>query len=97
MFGERNVNLKLSDRAKEHISELMAHSGLKSPILSIKWAKWNDEPTEHWVIGFYERERVQEGWLGKAPEFEFVVIQEWVFDSLDGKLLDIGEAGVIVE
>ncbi|MEO8165889.1 MAG: hypothetical protein ABI619_10895 [Betaproteobacteria bacterium] len=97
MFGERAVNLKLTDRARERISQWKASSKLQSPVLSIKWAKWNDEPSERWVIGFHERSRVQEGWLGITPEFEFIVIQERVLDSLDGKTLDIGEDGVQVE
>lgn len=97
MFGERQVHLKLSERAKARIEELKANTSVKSPILSIKWAKWSDEPTEHWVIGLNDRDRVREGWIGQAPDFEFVVIQEWVLDALDGKVLDIEETGVTVK
>jgi hypothetical protein len=41
------------------------------------------------MIGLYERENVREGWLGIADAFQFVVIQEWLFDRLDGKTLDV--------
>lgn len=96
MFGERKVNLQLTERAKQYVERYKASARLGSPILSIKWAKWSDEPAERWVIGFHDRNRLQEGWLGITPEFEFVVIQEWILDSLDGKTLDVGENGVSV-
>ena len=40
------------------------------------------------MIGLYERDRVREGWLGIAGDFSFVVIQERLFDQLEGKTLD---------
>lgn len=97
MFGERKINLQITNRARDYIDRIKSSAQLKSPILSIKWAKWNDEPREHWVVGLQDRNRVQEGWLGITPEIEFVVIQEWILSALDGKTLDIDEDGVRVE
>lgn len=95
MFGERKVNLRLTERAKNYIEQFRARAGLPSPILSIKWAKWSDEPAERWIIGFNDRSRVREGWLGVTTEMEFVVIQEWVLDALEGKTLDVTEQGIV--
>lgn len=95
MFGERKVNLRFTERARNYIDRFKATAGLRSPILSIKWAKWSDEPIERWIIGFNDRSRVQEGWLGITPEIEFVVIQEWILDALEGKTLDVTEKGTI--
>lgn len=43
-----------------------------------------------------EKSDVREGWVGHAPGFDFVVIQEWVLDALDKQLLDFDDrAGVV--
>jgi hypothetical protein len=96
MFGERKVSLQFTERAKDYIERFKATAGLRDPILTIKWSKWSDEPFERWMIGFNDRSRVQEGWLGITPELEFVVIQEWVLDALEGKTLDITKEGVSI-
>ena len=65
--------------------------------MSIKWGKWNDESVERWIIGFHERDKIHEGWIGFAPEFDFVVIQEWILDSVEGKTIDIENDDIRVE
>jgi hypothetical protein len=69
----------------------MTKSNLRSPVLSIGWSRFNQEPGERWFVGFYDRKDVREGWLGVAPEFEFVVIQEWILDAVDNRVMDIDD------
>ena len=97
LFGRRNVNLKITSRAREAIERYKQSSKLANPLLKIGWGKWSDETTERWTIGFYDRNKIQEGWVGSTDEFEFVVIQEWILDALDGKTIDISESGITVE
>jgi len=91
VFGERKVNLQLTERAKEFIERYKAKTNLKSPILSIGWAKFNRETEERWYVGFQDRNDVREGWVGIAPDFEFVVVQEWILDQMDDRVLDIDD------
>ena len=97
MFGERHVNLSVTDRAKTWIDRFKAQSGLRSPIVKLGWARWTDESADHWMIGLYDRNDVREGWLGIAPDLEFVVIQEWILDAVDNKTLDVADNDVVIE
>lgn len=95
MFGERKVNLRLTDRARTFVERFKASSNLKSPILSIGWGRFGRESEERWSIGLYDRSDLREGWRGIAPDFDFIVIQEWILDAVDNKVLDIdGKKGV---
>ena len=89
MFGERHLTVHLTDQAREWIEQFKAKSGLRKPIPSFQWSRVRGEPKEKLMIGLYEMDNVQEGWLGIAGEFQFVVIQEWLFDRLDGKTIDV--------
>lgn len=96
MFGERKVNLQLSGRAREFIERYKAVSGLRSPILGLTWGRFSEESEERWSIGFYDRKDVREGWLGITPEFEFVVIQEWILDAVQNRVMDVdGDQGIV--
>ena len=96
MFGERKVNLQLTERTREFLNRFKAKSKLSSPILGIAWSQVSRETTERWTIGLYDRKDVREGWLGIAPEFEFVVIQDWILGELDNKTLDFDDdAGTV--
>lgn len=88
MFGERHLRLQLTDRARKWFDDYMSTSGLKDPIPCLQWSRVRGDSHEQLMIGLYERDRVREGWLGIAGEFRFVVIQEWLFDQLEGKTLD---------
>lgn len=91
MFGERRINLQLSVRAKDFIDRFKAKSNLSKPILALTWSGRSGQTEERWTIGLYDLPEVREGWLGVAPEFEFVVIQDWIFDKIDNKVLDFDE------
>jgi|SRR5215831_924485 len=88
MFGERHISLRLTDRAQEWIKNFTENAGLREPIPLLQWSRIRGEEHEQLMIGVYERANVREGWLGIADGFQFVVIQEWLFDRLDGKTLD---------
>ena len=89
MFGERQINLQLTERANDFIERNKVKSGLQSPILGLGWGTFSKESEERWSIGFYGRKDVREGWLGITPTFEFVVIQEWILDAVDNRIMDI--------
>jgi|JI10StandDraft_1071094.scaffolds.fasta_scaffold161572_3 hypothetical protein len=91
MFGERKINLHVTERAQAVITRWSKASKLPSPILGIKWSLVRGHRRHKWGIGFYERSEVYEGWLGIAPDFEFIVVQEWLFDRIDNATLDIDD------
>ena len=88
MFGERHLSLQITDRARTWINDYTQRAGLRDPIPLFQWSRIRGEDNEQLMIGVYERGNVREGWLGIAGDFQFVVIQEWLFDRLDGKTLD---------
>lgn len=92
MFGRRNVDLRLSDRAKDWITHYVTNSTVKQPILGILVGAWAGESPKL-TLGIYDRAKVYEGWIGVCPDLEFVVINEDIFDQLNGKTLDITESG----
>ena len=96
MFGERRVDLQVTKRAKTVLDRWANASKLHSPILGIQWSLVKGHKYHKWGVGFYERHDVSEGWLGIAPEFEFIVIQEWILDKVDKKILDIDEQERII-
>src|SRR3977135_2631950 len=94
--GSRNVRLMLTPLAQRYIDELKRNSDLEEPIVQIGWGRWNDESEDHWILGLNDRVRMGEdwpGWLGIAPEFQFVVINPTLFDRLDGCILDVNGRG----
>jgi hypothetical protein len=95
MFGERKVNLTLTTRAKKYIEQMKAEGPFATPVLGISWSRVSDQQHEKWVIGLYEREDMREGWMGVAPEFDFIVIQEWILEAVNNKVLDVSEAGQV--
>jgi hypothetical protein len=47
-----------------------------------------------WIIGFDDRDRVTrhgQGWFGITDDFEFHVLQEWILDVVDNRMLDIDQ------
>jgi len=91
MFGERKVNLQLSKRTQAYLERFKANSKLSDPVLGLAWAGIPGETEERWTIGLYDRKDIREGWMGITPEFDFIVIQEWVLDQVDNKVLDFDE------
>ena len=73
----------------------MEKAQLRSPIFGVLWVGKYDYPRGKWISGLYDRADDIPGWLGIAPEFEFVVVQEWVLDKVDNKVLDIDDKGRI--
>lgn len=89
MFGKQHVDITLTERAKEWIESYKLTSGLHNPIVSIYWARVRGEPEHKWRIGLYERAEINEGWLGIAQDFQFIVLQDENFERLNHKVLDI--------
>ena len=98
MFGKKNVALTMTERAREIVDAWGKSSKLNSPVIGIAWGRSSGASDDKFDLGFYEHANMPmiEGWLGIAPEFEFIVIQEWVLDALDNKTLDIDDHGQIV-
>jgi hypothetical protein len=92
MFGQQEVDLRLTERARQWIRDYIAHSALQAPIVGILFGH-AEGGVDRLTIGLYDQGQLQEGWLAIAPELRFVVIQDWLLDRLDGSLLDIDERG----
>ena len=90
-MGEFQVNLRLSDEAKKYISGLKASSKIENPILGISCGRWNHETDDHWFIGLFDRDECA-GWLCKAPEFEFVIVNPDLIERLNDRVLDIRDS-----
>ena len=94
--GCRNVRLMLTPRAQRYIEDWKQKSELEDPIVQIGWGRWNHESEDHWILGLNDKVRMGPdwpGWLGIAPEFQFVVINPMLFDRLDGCIMDIDSKG----
>lgn len=89
MFGEQHVDIKLTERAKEWIENYKSTSGLRDPIAGISWSRVRGEPHHKWMIGLYERSHINEGWLGIAKDFQFIILQNEIIERLNHKVLDI--------
>ena len=74
----------------------MRKSTVRNPIAGVIWGKWTTEEAEHWSIGVYDKETV-DGWLVRCPNLQFVVVQDFVVQKLNGKTLDIDQHGVSVK
>lgn len=99
MLEKRIINLEIGKDLRDRLQYRMQQSDLKEPVPSISWGKWDDEKEERFMIGFYERSRLPV-WdpvrLIEADGIEFLIIQDWICDELEGKKLDIvdGELSV---
>lgn len=96
MLGQLDSTLRISERALRWITRILAKSTVRNPIAGVIWGKWTTEEAEHWSIGVYDRDTV-EGWLVRSPNLEFVVVQDFLIERLNGKVLDVDENGVIVK
>lgn len=98
MFGEQHLDLTLTERAKEWIKNYKSTSALQDPIVGISWSQVRGEPHHKWMIGLYERAQINEGWLGIAQDFEFIILQDENFERLNHTILDItyDQSGLLV-
>ena len=90
-FGERKIDLQVTERAQDVLDKQAEDTELSCPILGITWGKTGGHRYYKLDLGFFDGTEINEGWLGIAPDFDFIVIQEWILDRIDGKILDIDE------
>lgn len=91
MLERKVVNLRLSDRLREELRQRIAASSLSNPLPGILLGKEESQSYESLVIGLYEREKIPKEdpiRLIEADGIEFLVIQDWLCDEFEGKLLD---------
>lgn len=96
MLEAKTVDFQLTKSAKDAIQHRLDACDFPSPMPGIIWGKWEDEPSHRWHIGFYEREKLIEGWIIKASGLEFYTYQDWVISQLNGKVLDYLDGKFIV-
>ena len=91
MLEKKVVKLKISNRLREGLRRRIATSSLLNPLPGILLGKKESHSHESLVIGLYERDRIpQEDPIRiiEADGIEFLVIQDWLCDEFEGKLLD---------
>ncbi len=96
LLGEFESTLQITETALAWIKQNIDRSSVRSPIAGIIFGKWNTESAEHWTLGVYDRNTV-EGWLVKAPQLEFVIVQDFVLPKLNGKTLRVDSQGIAIE
>jgi hypothetical protein len=96
ILGELQSTLQVTSRAKAWIENALAETTVPNAILGILWGKWESELSERWSIGIYNRETVS-GWMVSSPEFEFVIVQDFLISRLNGKTLDIDSLHIKIE
>lgn len=99
MLPKRVVNLKVGTSLKEMLDQRQLACGLQNPIPAILWGREDSQKEESLVIGFYERDELPEQdpiRIIEADGIEFLVIQDWICDALDGKSLDIVDGKLTV-
>ena len=88
MVEKKRAWFILSERAFKAVADEIENSQLRDPVPSLLWGRWNDESKERLVLGFFERENVQIGWLMEANGLEFYTHQDQVLWMLQGRTLD---------
>lgn len=99
MLTRRKLSLRLSDALKQKLLVWNQESGLQNPIPSISEGTWDENPTVRLIIGYYEKDLLPTNdpiRIIEADGIEFVIIQDWLCDTLDGKTLDIVSGKLIV-
>ena len=96
LFGERHVNLQLTERAAVAIARLLRAAPVREPLLGIWLARHGADEPERLSFGVYERADFREGWLGTSPQLQFAVIQDWLLDDLNNKILDYDESDGVI-
>jgi len=100
MLKKLKVNFKLSRKLKEKLLQELAETDLKNPISGIDWGRWNSEKNDHYIVGgLYERDKLPMDdpiRIIEADGMEFVIIQDWLCQELDGKYLSIKNGQLIV-
>ena len=100
MLQKKTIRCQLSPAFKDRIKEHVGSSDLSIPVPSISWGKWEDETDEHFFLGYYERSQLPEQdpiRFVEIDDIEFIIIQDWICDKLEGKRLDINEHGIVLE
>ncbi|MEQ8290383.1 MAG: hypothetical protein RIB78_11745 [Gammaproteobacteria bacterium] len=92
------INFAVSDETRKIILEKMNLSELSSPVPGLMIAKWEDEDSFNFKIGFYEKEKIQDGWLITSSinpsELEFYTYQPEILDKLKSGVININEGQV---
>ena len=93
MLKKIMVNLKFSKELKEKLLSELRESDLENPISGIDWGRWNSEKNNHYIVGgLYERDKLPIDdpiRIIEADGIEFVIIQDWLCQELEGKYLSI--------
>ena len=91
-------NFELSDEAREIILKKMNLSGLPLPVVGLMIAKWDDETNFNLKIGFFEKDKIQDGWLVSSSinpsELVFYTYQPEIIEKLEAGLVTIIEGQI---
>ena len=99
MLEKRVLNTQIGDRLRTIIAHHARASDLKQPVPSLVLGRSENEPEERLGLGFYERCDIPQGEpirLVEADGIEFLIIQDWLCDELDGKLVDFLDGKLVV-
>jgi hypothetical protein len=99
MLEKKTINLKIGENLRKRLQERAHDSGLQNPVPCISWGKWSDEKEERFMIGFNERTRLpikDPIRFIECDGIEFLIIQDWICEKLDGKKLDFFDGKVAV-
>ena len=100
MLPKINTNIQMSSNLKETVTRECDESGLNSPLPSILWGNDGGNSEEYFMLGLYERNLVPSDEPIRIIEIEgmeFLIIQDWICDELEGKILDIENGKLIVQ
>jgi hypothetical protein len=100
MLEKKSLNLRIGPALKEALRKKCAESGLSSPLPGIIWGRWGDENIDTYSIGIYERSNVpcdDPVRIVDANGVEILIIQDWVCDDLEGKVLHLIDGKLIVK
>jgi hypothetical protein len=89
--------LKVTDVALGEIRHKLADSVLENPVPGLVWGKWDNEETDTWHIGFYELKNATLGKFLEASGITFYLLQYWMAEELEGKVVDIRDKKIVIE
>lgn len=99
MHDKKILNTQISDAMKNIIFNRKSECELSDPIPSIIWGRCWNEDEENYYLNLYERKQIP---ISDPIRFvdidgiEFLIIQDWLCEDFEGKIIDIVEGQLTV-
>ena len=92
MLNKKILNTQISEEMKKIILSRLSDSKLSNPVPSIMFGSHGNEEDESYFLSVYDREEIPTSEpiaFVEIDGIEFLIIQGWLCDELETKIIDI--------